>query len=78
MPAGRTWRRIKPNGSPRMSDQRTLMTLEVLGAQIQRCFGNAGYTIRQNGDDDLVIDVELVDDAGAARVMASSGLVLPF
>jgi len=28
--------------------------------------------------DDLVMDVELVDDAGAAQVMASSGLVLPF
>lgn len=28
--------------------------------------------------DDLVMDVEIVDDAGAARVLESSGIVLPF
>lgn len=28
--------------------------------------------------DNLVMDVEIVDDAGAARVLESSGIVLPF
>ena len=28
--------------------------------------------------DDLVIDVEIVDDAGVARVLESCGIVLPF
>ena len=28
--------------------------------------------------DDLVMDVEIVDDAGAARIMQESGIVLPF
>ena len=28
--------------------------------------------------DDLVMDVEIVDDAGAARVLESTGIVLPF
>ncbi|MDY6874775.1 MAG: sulfurtransferase complex subunit TusC [Chloroflexota bacterium] len=28
--------------------------------------------------DDLVMDIEIVDDAGAARVLESSGIVLPF
>jgi tRNA 2-thiouridine synthesizing protein C len=28
--------------------------------------------------DDLVMDVEILDDAGAARVLESSGIVLPF
>ncbi|MBE9507345.1 MAG: sulfurtransferase complex subunit TusC [Chloroflexi bacterium] len=28
--------------------------------------------------DDLVMDVEIVDNAGAARVLESSGIVLPF
>ena len=28
--------------------------------------------------DDLVMDVSVVDDAGAAQVLASSGVVLPF
>ena len=71
MLAGRTWRRTATNGNSRMSDQKTLMTLEVLGAQIQKCFGNAGYTIRQNGDDDLVIDVEGRSDhlGGLAKAM---------
>jgi len=28
--------------------------------------------------DDLVMDVEIVDDEGIARVLGSSGIVLPF
>ena len=28
--------------------------------------------------DDLVIDVKIIDDAGVARVLESSGIVLPF
>ncbi len=33
---------------------------------------------RALGPQDLVMDVELVDDAGAARVLEAAGLVLPF
>ena len=28
--------------------------------------------------DDLVMDVEIVDDAGVARILESTGIVLPF
>ena len=39
-----------------------------------------GRSLEERGltPDDLVMDVEIVDDAGVSAVMASSGLVLPF
>jgi tRNA 2-thiouridine synthesizing protein C len=39
----------------------------------EQSLGERGLT-----SDDLVMDVEILDDAGAARVLESSGIVLPF
>ena len=39
-----------------------------------------GQSLRERGltTDDMVMDVEIVDDAGAARILESCGPVLPF
>ena len=45
--------------------------------RIQKFLSRMGVASRRAAED-LVIDVEFVDDAGAAGILAASGVVLPF